>query len=64
MDIIANGSLNLYSGAINGYSGVFYLNICVFDITEHCLLLYDVLIVKNHICRSVSDHIDNSAFKK
>ena len=27
-------------------------------------ILHDVLNVKNHICRSVSDHIANSAFKK
>ena len=36
----------------------------VLDVTEQCLFLHDVLNVRNHICRSVSDHIDNSAFKK
>ena len=39
------------------------INISVFDRTEHCLFLHDVLNVKKHIRRSVSDHIDNSAFK-
>ena len=28
------------------------------------LFLYDVLNVKEHICSSISDHIDNSALKK
>ena len=30
----------------------------------HCLFLHDVLNMKKHICSSVNDHIDNSAFKK
>ena len=37
------------------------LTICVFNITEHCLFLYDGLLVKKQICRCVSDSIDNSA---
>ena len=57
MDIVANRSWNLILEQ-------YYLKICVFNITEHCLFLYDVLNVKNHICSSVSDHIDNSASKK
>ena len=40
--------------------GQYYLTICVFNITEHCLFLYGVLNIKKHICSSVSDHIDNS----
>ena len=56
MDIIANRSTFILEQ--------YYLKICVFDITEHCLFLYDVLNDKKHICRSVSNHIANSAFKK
>ena len=59
MDFIEDQSLNL--------TFIFekcYLTICVFNIAEHHLFLYDVLNVKKHICRSINDHIDNSAFKK
>ena len=57
MDIITNRSLSLILEQC-------YLTICVFNIPEHSLFLYDVLNIKKHICRSDSDHIDNSAFKK
>ena len=57
MNIIENISLNFYFEQ-------YQVTICVFNIIEHCLFLYDVLNVKKYICSSVSDYIDNSAFKK
>ena len=56
MNIITNRWLNLYSCTI-------LTNHLCFNITEHCLFLYDVLNVKKHICSSVRDHIENSAFR-
>ena len=47
-----------------GINHMIDLTICVFDIIEHSLFLYDILTVMKHICSSTSDHTDNSAFTK
>ena len=55
MDIIANRLLNLILEQ-------YYLTICVFNILEICLFLYDVLNVKKHICRGVSNETNEETF--
>ena len=53
---MANIPLSLNSGAT-------LTNHLYFNVVKHCLILYDVLTVKKHICNSISDHIDSSVFK-